>query len=767
MADTTVNSFVQTSSDPRQSPWGPYWANPEVGAIPFCTSASQPTIHVMRTTDKGATWSDITLGGGNVSQMAAWYDKETPGDKGDLLHVLWFNNNNNSIEYCSINVLDGTVGTVRTIESGLSSSGFAGTRVAITKLLNGRIIVAYNTPSEFECKKSAETSAPYFAAAVTDIANVLESASANDHLLLYPADVDDGDAAAIFWDRSADQLSVKMYDDSENDWTESTFGGTMVDDNFWPQMDGAIRHSDKKLLFAAHSDADDGGDNLLTWEIAFDSIASPTITTKGNIFTGQGESAQVTVWINQQSNEVRISYLKGGTWTATVDVVFHISSNGMTAWGSEQAYSEATADDIRRVTAGRSVGDDGGRHQPVFFNDDLNDLFINEVNDTEIVAAVGGTTFFQTISATGGSTATLDTIETTLQTIAAAAGSTATIVKAIITAQILDATAGSTATIVKVALYFRTLAVTEITVATIAKVFTHFETLTSTAGSTATLAAAELTIKVLSATETAIATIGRVTSHFRTLAATAASTATLATVVTFARTLSVIESSIVTLLRVTTHFKILSATETSVATLTKAITTLKTLAATEVSVATLGAVQLILKTLSATAGSVLTLSTAFIKVITLSAIEISVLTLQTVFTAFRTLAATAGSTATIAKVSSYFRTLSVTEVSVPSLSTAANYFRTLSVSLVSVVTLNAKQLILKVLTATEISIPSLNTIKIFSKTLSVVLISISSIATAVTTGVITISGKAPTILVILRKAGTLFSNRKGTNLKSR
>ena len=149
MADTTVNSFVQTSSDPRQSPWGPYWVNPEVGAIPFCTSASQPLIHVMRTTDKGATWSDITLGGGNVSQMAAWFDKETPSDKGDLLHIIWFNNNNNSIEYCSINVLTGVVGTVRTIESGFSSSGFAGTRVSITKLLNGRIIVAYNTPSEF------------------------------------------------------------------------------------------------------------------------------------------------------------------------------------------------------------------------------------------------------------------------------------------------------------------------------------------------------------------------------------------------------------------------------------------------------------------------------------------------------------------------------------------------------------------------------------------------------------------------------------------
>jgi len=58
----------------------------------------------------------------------------------------------------------------------------------------------------------------------------------------------------------------------------------------------------------------------------------------------------------------------------------------MATWGTEQAYSEGTVDDYRLLNSGRMVGANGGRYQPSFFNDDLNDIFVNLVNDIEFVA---------------------------------------------------------------------------------------------------------------------------------------------------------------------------------------------------------------------------------------------------------------------------------------------------------------------------------------------------------------------------------------------
>ena len=106
--------------------------------------------------------------------------------------------------------------------------------------------------------------------------------------------------------------------------------------------------------------------------------------------TDLAESACAAVFINQQDDSVYVAYVKGGTWGSAVDAVFKKSSDGMANWAAESSYSEGAADDIRMVHAGRTVGASGGRYQPVFFNDDLNDIFVNLTYDVEIAAAAGG-----------------------------------------------------------------------------------------------------------------------------------------------------------------------------------------------------------------------------------------------------------------------------------------------------------------------------------------------------------------------------------------
>lgn len=392
MADKLVTTNINTSTDPRQGLWGPYYIDVSKGVFVHSTFTSQPDPIMTRTTDKGIGWTpSLIFANHNMTQIACWFDQETPGDSGTLVHCIWMEQVSGDCFYISVDVADGTIGTLRTVATS-TSGGFASDRCAITKLQNGRIIVAFRNTTDNHTFKSAETSAPYFAAAATSINDVYEGiASADaDWCLLFPANVDDGDACALFWDRSTDQLSAKMWDDSAGTWTETTFGPTMVDDSQQIHMDGSIRHSDTRILFAAHSDHDDALDDLLTFEINPNSIGSPGIVSKAAVFTDQAESGQVAVHINQQNNDVRIAYLKGGTWDVAVNIATVLSTDGMTSWDAEIQMNEDAADDHRRVSAGRTTGTGGGRYQPGWFDDDQNDLFTSIVNDIEIAVAAAG-----------------------------------------------------------------------------------------------------------------------------------------------------------------------------------------------------------------------------------------------------------------------------------------------------------------------------------------------------------------------------------------
>ncbi len=394
MADLSVTGDVDDLSDSKTALWGPYWVSTTKAALVFIDSNQD--MFYSRTTDAGATWTETAIKQSvDILHIAAFFDKEVPGDTGDTLHIAYLDITNQDALYRTLNIESNVLGTERVVDTGITvSSSTNQNRVAITKTVSGNIIYALSTQTEIECYKSADL----FATAGTDIADVFETATAEDWVLLFPAaTADDDDACAIFFDRSADVFSVKMYDDSADTWTETVIddNADIDDDASQINMDGAIRHSDSHLLFCYHTNDDDTTDDVRTADITVDSIASPTVTAKTAVVSNTAESAQCAIVINQQNDDVYIAYLDGGTWASEVDCVFHKSTDGMGAWGTEQAYSEATADDIRLVHGGRTVGDDGGFIQFSFYNDDLTEIFVNLVNDVAIAAAVVGGTNMQ------------------------------------------------------------------------------------------------------------------------------------------------------------------------------------------------------------------------------------------------------------------------------------------------------------------------------------------------------------------------------------
>lgn len=390
MADTAVYSGATGDSYNRNALAGPYWSSSQVGAVVFTDNGD---VLVARTTDGGATWGAPTTiwSGTTMSHLAAWYDRETPGLGTTLLHIAWLSpDGTDTCRYCTFDVADATVGTVRTVDATITVSSTANlNRIAITRTRSGLVLVAFSTQTEHKCWKSADL----FASAGTSRASPYETATEEDVVLMFPANTgDDNDACCLFHDRSVDDLTIKMFDDSANTWTE--FGtplDTSIPEEFpYIHMDGALRHSDGHLLVAAQKAPAASGGSIKTWDVTVASITVPVVTAKTNVVS-TGWLYQVAMLIDQFTDAVYVVWNKGPTGDA---VVYKVSTDGMATWGSEMPYSQGTIYHPLLLHVGRSVTSAGGRFQPCWFDSGSSDVSVNLVNDIGLgpVVAAGGLT---------------------------------------------------------------------------------------------------------------------------------------------------------------------------------------------------------------------------------------------------------------------------------------------------------------------------------------------------------------------------------------
>lgn len=389
MADTTI---ANVSADLSQvpGPWGPYWVSTLIGVVVYADDNGYLTI--ARTTNGGSSWteSDLYTSGAGTLNIAVWFDQETPGDTGTNLNIAWMDYNDSTCYYITYDISAGSAGTIRTVDSGITvASQKYYNRIAITKTVSGNIIVIGSTQTQTFGYKSDDN----FATSGTSINDPVETANEEDWLLAFPAcTADDNDAACIFWDRSADEISVKMYDDSADSWTETSIDASAADQGlgYYINMDGSIRHSDGAIILGYFNEFDSATADFKIAEIIPDSISSPTVTGKTDVVSNVLDCGYPSIFVNQQNDDIYAAYCKGGNLNSTVDVVYHISTNDATSWGTENTYSESN-DDLRYVNCGSTVGSGGGRFQPAFNNDDIDTILVNLVYDVEIAAASGAT----------------------------------------------------------------------------------------------------------------------------------------------------------------------------------------------------------------------------------------------------------------------------------------------------------------------------------------------------------------------------------------
>lgn len=395
MADTTIESALCTLAFIRASGnSGPFWIDPNTAAVVFLDSGQD--LNARKTADAGASWgSQIEAETGTVARFACWFDRQTPGDTGTLVHCAWIDAADDEVKYASFDVSAGTWGTVRTIATSVTpattttTTGLQNNTITVQKTRSGNLIVCW----------AADVAATIGAARSTDgganwssIATPYESSQASQALAVLCSTGDDNDSAIIFWHRSADEISVKVYDQSGDSWTETSVA-TSMDYTLVGVMNMGVasRLSDSHVILAAWSEVDTATADLRVFDLFIDSVAAPDVTELTEILTNTQDAAQAAVFVNPSTDDIYVGYLTGSNFTATVGADYVVSTDGGSTWGSPVAFSEDADDDHRYISSGASGQTAGGRIQFIWIDDDDADLFTNANNDIELPPVIPGT----------------------------------------------------------------------------------------------------------------------------------------------------------------------------------------------------------------------------------------------------------------------------------------------------------------------------------------------------------------------------------------
>ena len=310
----------------------------------FYTSGTDADFYYIKSSNYGLTWGVPVLIKGSLTGIgvACWFDKWTPADTGTLIHLAYMDSTNHDVFYRTIDTgASDTLGTEITVFAGASFSAGANTCLSVTKSEAGRILVGFDGDGGTET--GFYKSDDYPPTAFTAKADVNE-AGGTDYYQLFPGnETDTADIYALYWDRSAGELTLKTYDDSGDSWAESAAIATgltsIASSTISPQFTGAVRNSDGHLLAAWWTNSDNANADLMFVDIT----SAASIGTPVKIFDSTDDQGGVALTVDTTADDLYVFYLgkTDGTETAytAVNVYYRISTDDGATWGSETALS--------------------------------------------------------------------------------------------------------------------------------------------------------------------------------------------------------------------------------------------------------------------------------------------------------------------------------------------------------------------------------------------------------------------------------------------
>lgn len=287
----------------------------------------------IKSTDYGVTWgSVVALKACAATYLSVWYDGWSGITATSYIHCAYTDSGTNDTFYRTVNTASADdLGTERTVFAGSSQASYG--TLSVVRARGGNVYVAtcIDAGAEYDFRKTTDLGANW-----TSPAEVFEGATSDQIILMPGFAADNQDIMAMYWDASADEISVKFYDDSGNTWSETSLGTSMVDVNYERnQFAAAVDYANSRNILVAWNAHDTANADLRCWLV---SEGAQTEVTNV-VLNGTNNQSRTAIAVDSTSGMITVFY--GGKSDGTEDpaefmnIYYKFSLDAGTTWSAE------------------------------------------------------------------------------------------------------------------------------------------------------------------------------------------------------------------------------------------------------------------------------------------------------------------------------------------------------------------------------------------------------------------------------------------------
>lgn len=233
-----------------------------------------------KSTDGGKTWeSPVVVFAGTVVNLSVWYDRWSNISAG-LIHCAYTDSGIDDTLYRTIDTENSdALSTETTIFSG-ATTAIPGSAISICRARGGnvycRTVIDAGAEGGFFRLTNANVPNGAWDAART----INETLATLDQAILLPGwAADNQDMMLVFWDVSANEISMQLYDDSADSWSETSISGSMVENNpsnGYPNFAAVVDIANSRNILVAWNAADTANQDLLGWTLTESAVTAFT-----------------------------------------------------------------------------------------------------------------------------------------------------------------------------------------------------------------------------------------------------------------------------------------------------------------------------------------------------------------------------------------------------------------------------------------------------------------------------------------------------------